>query len=113
MKTLITTTFLLMALNTPTLFAVPVEFDWTAQSGSSQYNAEIQYSDGTTANGVFTPTGLLGYSFGTANGAITRLNHDPFFQFLTDTKFGPSFNTQGVIEPIPFPGNAFAPGYQE
>ena len=90
-----------------------VEFDWTPQPGFSQYTAMFLYSGGTTANGIFTPSGLITYSFGSPFGTITPATHYPGFGFLTDTPYGPSFQTQGAIEPINYPGNPISPPNQE
>jgi hypothetical protein len=75
------------------------------QSAVAQYDAYFEYSGGTTIGGVFTPTGLISYSFGTPFGVITPATHYPSLNFFTDTPFGPSFNIQGTITPVPFPGS--------
>ena len=92
--------WLLAAGLTPNLLGGGIEFIWTPTPQLSTFAAYITYSGGTVANGVFTPTGLLDYTFGTVYGPVTYQNHDQYFQFLTDTPYGPSFNIQGSITPI-------------
>jgi hypothetical protein len=103
--------FSLLAASCAQAATEPIYFYWTA-TGASQYDAYFEYSGGTVANGIFTPTGLISYSIGTPFGVYTPSQHDPFFGFFTDTPFGPSFNLQGTIEPVLFANNGIDPGYQ-
>jgi hypothetical protein len=111
---LLATFFALIALASQGL-ATPilsVEFDWTPQAGFSQYSAMFLYGGGTTVNGVFTPNSLITYSIGTPFGVSTP-NTGPVISFFTDTPYGPSFQTSGIIEPINYQNNPVDPGFED